>query len=443
MLISKENFSRNVSLAWPMALNAMLLQSAIIIDLMLIAPLGEISIAALGIASALISFLTGIQYAMANGTQILIARANGANNADLLTKTLAAGWLLNFAFSMITFCFIWLSMHRIIQFVSDDIDVQIAAIQYLKITSFMLLVSSLTQVMIVFFNGSRKTRIPLYGFMIEMPCNVAVSWVLIYGYFGFPEMGLAGAGVGSVFAVVVRLVYLAFQLYRERWLNVMNGFRVMTVATLKHHFSEVSPIAANFVMLTGGAMLYQMLFAQLEVSEYAAITLVFPWMRFGTQFMNSWAQATAINVSQFIGQESTREIPGFVPQAMRITALMSGIIAVGFYLFSVYIPKIYSAMAVETVTALAIIAPIYIVLPLVRTYNTICGHTLRAMGDSFKVLRVHVITQWCISIPLCAVLIYLQAPLFWVFSVIFLEECLKALPFRQNLKGRLAFYQVQ
>jgi len=57
--------------------------------------------------------------------------------------------------------------------------------------------------------SSKNTRIPLYGFLMEIPVNVVISVVLIYGYFGLPAMGLAGAALGSLAAIALRLTYIA------------------------------------------------------------------------------------------------------------------------------------------------------------------------------------------------------------------------------------------
>jgi putative MATE family efflux protein len=435
--ISKENFKKNVSLAWPLALNSILVQSMVVVDLMLVAPLGEIPIAALGIATAIIAFLIGTQYALANGTQMLIARAVGAGESNLIAATLAIGWIINVGFSSITFLALFFGAEVILSTFVEQARVALEAQRYLNVSVFMLLVSSVTQVMIVYFNGSGKTKIPMYGFMLEIPFNVVVSLVLIHGLFGMPELGLQGAAIGTFVAVCVRLLYLGHRISRDRNVSIATGFKKASRSQLKKDFLEIYPIAANFVTLTGGVLVYQLLFAQLNIYAYAAITLVMPWMKMGAQFINSWSHATAINVSQFLGKKDLSSIPEFVVQAVRITNVIALIICGIFVIFSLILPLLYPAMEAQTLKALSIIAPIYILTPLVRTYNTICGHTLRALGESMRVLQLHVITQWVICLPLLALFIILKLPLIIVFGVTLLEECLKTLSFRRKLHRKL------
>jgi len=61
MKLSRKTLVQNASLAWPMTCNALLMQSVTIIDLLLIASLGEQPIAAFGIAGAIVAFILGIK----------------------------------------------------------------------------------------------------------------------------------------------------------------------------------------------------------------------------------------------------------------------------------------------------------------------------------------------------------------------------------------------
>ena len=62
---------------------------------------------------------------------------------------------------------------------------------------------------------------------------------------------------------------------------------------------------------------------------------------------------------------------------------------------------------------------------------------MRALGESLKVLKLHIVCQWLISLPLLALLIYLQAPLLIVFSITLLEECVKTWFFRAYLLQKI------
>lgn len=443
MNLSKKALLHNASLAWPMTCNAILMQSVTIIDLLLIASLGEKQVAAFGIAGAIVAFIIGIQFSIANGTQLVLSRAVGAGDKKHIGLVMASGWVTNLGFSIVALLVLLLVSTPIIDALTQHPLVSSEAKSYVHIALILLFFSSASVVMEVYFNATKKTRIPLYGFMIEIPINVACSFILIYGLWGAPAMGLAGAAYGSVIAIIIRFIYLSYRFYQEKTQGEVAGFNVLNKLAIKEHIQEIVPIVANFVVLLTGLLLFQMLFSQLPVASYAAITLVLPWIKIVSMFANTWAQASTIIVSQYIGKKEYEAIPEFVQQSLIVTRIISVFILLAFYVFSQLAPTLYANLSKETLTALAIIAPIYIFLPLIRCNNMFCGNMIRAMGDSYLIVRINIITQWLIALPLCALMVYLDAPLYIVFGIILFDEILKCYPFKRTLQKRLVQYEKQ
>ena len=443
MNLSKKALLHNASLAWPMTCNAILMQSVTIIDLLLIASLGEKQVAAFGIAGAIVAFIIGIQFSIANGTQLVLSRAVGAGDKKHIGLVMASGWVTNLGFSIVALLILLLVSTPIIDALAQHPLVSSEAKSYVHIALILLFFSSASVVMEVYFNATKKTRIPLYGFMIEIPINVACSFILIYGLWGAPAMGLTGAACGSVIAIIIRFIYLSYRFYQEKTQGEVLGFNVLNKLAIKEHIQEIVPIVANFVVLLTGLLLFQMLFSQLPVASYAAITLVLPWIKIVSMFANTWAQASTIIVSQYIGKKEYVAIPEFVQQSLIVTRIISVFILLAFYAFSQLAPTMYANLSKETLTALAIIAPIYIFLPLIRCNNMFCGNMIRAMGDSYLIVRINIITQWLIALPLCALMVYLDAPLYVVFGIILFDEILKCYPFKKTLQKRLMQYENQ
>lgn len=435
---SKATLLQNTSLAWPMTCNAILMQSVTIIDLLLIASIGEASIAAFGIAGAIVSFFVSIQFAISNGTQLVLSRAVGAGDKRKVGLEMASGWVANLGFSCISLFFLLFAADPIVNRITDNTIVADQALSYIHISLFLLIFASASQVMVVYFNANKKTRIPLYGFMIEIPLNIVCSVFLIHGLWGAPALGLEGAALGSVIAIGVRFIYLSFCLYQEKIQGNVAGFSVISRASIIAHIQEVIPIVANFIVLLTGLLLFQVLFAQLPVHAYAAITLVLPWIKIFSMFANSWAQASTIMVSQYLGKKEFNSIPPFVSQSFIVTRIIAVFIALGFFILSLSFSVFYPNLSTDTLSALAMIAPVYIILPLFRTNNMFCGQMIRAMGESYVIVRVNIISQWVITLPLCALLIYFNAPLYLVFGTILFDEVIKVLAFSKTLKKCLA-----
>lgn len=429
---------KNISLAWPLALNGLLMQSMLMIDTLLISPLGEIPLAALGIASAILAFMLGVQMALANGTQLILSRAVGSGNSNLLTKGFWAGLSINFAVALVFCISMYFGAQSIVSSLSDDLLLQQQTKGYLELAIYLVPSTAIAQVLIALFNSRDKSKTPLKGYLIEMPINAVLSYFLIHGVDDFQGMdfsegmGVQGAALGSLIAIVIRLFYLIVCLRMDHTLDLeFNSGLSTLIKSIRLHSVEIFPFAANITILQIGISIYQLLYSQLSLNAYAAIILIMPWLRGIGQFVASWAHASAISISQAIGSKKLDDLADNINKSIDVAVIVSIICAGLFVVLHFFLPSIYPDLEAETYVALSVIAPLYIFLPIVRGYNTVHGHILRALGKTTSVFKINFIGQWVISIPLCALLIlYFDASIFWAFAIQPFEEVVKALPFR-------------
>jgi Na+-driven multidrug efflux pump len=253
---------------------------------------------------------------------------------------------------------------------------------YLAAFSIAFVGIAISQNLTVFFNATGRSRVPFYSNLIELPINVLLSWLLIHGHWGLPALGLAGAALGSGAAIVIRCGYLYFKISET---NLWDGHSDETSQrpklAIRRHFSQAFPIAANFITMLLSINVCMMLYARLGVHQFAALTLLFPWMRVAGNIVTAWAQATGISVGQILGREGWLYLDSFVSRAWRVVLLL-GFLAAGFYAFMFYLFEfIYPDLEAQTLNYLWDLMPILLFLPLIRSSNTICGHVLRAFGE--------------------------------------------------------------
>ncbi|MEZ9896507.1 MATE family efflux transporter [Vibrio breoganii] len=430
---------KNISIAWPLALNALLMQSMLMIDTFLVSPLGEVSLAAMGIASTIVAFIIGIQMALANGTQLVLSRAVGSGVQASLAKGFWSGMIINFSVAALFLILLQFFDHQLIEALTDDTSLYEEINDYLSVSQYLVLFNAITQVIIALFNSLGRTKIPFKGYLIEMPINAFTSYFLIYGFAGFEGMGVKGAATGTLIAIMIRMAYLLACMHLSNEVDLpfkkhIDGIR----HSIKNHFIEIFPVAANVTILSIGATVYQLLYSQLNINAYVAITLVMPWLRSGTQFITAWAHSSAISISQAIGSNKMDDLAKNVDTSIDIAVCISIVCAVFFGILSLFIADIYPNLDPATYVALATIAPLYIFLPIVRGYNTVHGHVLRALGKTTAVFKINFTGQWVISIPLCALIIMVfDGSIFWAFAIQPFEEIVKALPFRHLARKSL------
>ena len=433
------SMKKNFNLAWPIGMNAVLLQLILVIDTVLITPLGEESLAAMGIAASIAGIILGLLFAFSNGTQLVIAQAFGAKNTALVSRGFRSGRFINIAIVVIGILLIFTGAKHLVGLIADTDEVATMAYEYLKVFSLVAIGVAFSQNITVFFNATGNSRIPFYANIIEIPVNVIVSLVLIYGYLGLPEMGLTGAAIGSAVAISCRTIFLLSFYAKQQTKNGItteNPPEKLTFADIKYHLKYATPIAGTFISAVIVGSICMLIYAKLGVNQFAALTLIAPWVKVFANLATAWAQASSIIVGQLLGNKSWGLIDGFISKSWRISFYIGVIISLSyvsvFYLFKLIYPELQQ----ETIDTLWQFVPILFLIGFIRTSNTFCGNVLRAGGDAKHIFKIHAYTQWFVILPLSALFVlYWELSAVWVFGLTLLEETIKSIPFHIRMLG--------
>ncbi|WP_394155333.1 MATE family efflux transporter [Loktanella salsilacus] len=428
-------------LAWPLTLKAMMLHGIVVTDSLLVAALGEEALAAMGLAAAIGTLLLGILLAFSNATQIRVAVAFGANHPVDLKSGFYCGLAINLCVALIGIIAVYLFAGGIVEGLAHTPDIAAQAQRYLGVFMFVVLSEAVCQCLSGHFDGSGQTRVPFYSYLIAVPANVLCSVVLIHGLFGLPQMGLTGAAVGSAVSSVLRAVFLGTVFYRQNhWYRDVTGWRQGSFWTAtKRHLVFALPIAATFGSSTVANSAAALIYAKMSVNQFAAMTLIMPWVQIAGTIGITWAQATGIIVAQLLGKAySSASLDIFLRRAWRIAFVAAALVSVTYLIVCLASGWIYQGLQAETKSALFSFLPVLLLLPFPKGSNAICGNTLRAGGDTIYVMNIFVGGQWLVRIPLTAIMVlYFDLSVTWVFTLLLVEELVKFPAFHMRLfKGK-------
>lgn len=420
-----------------MTLKAIILQGTVVIDTYLVSALGETSLAAMGLAAAIAGIVLGGILAFSNAMQIRIAQAYGIGETLFLKSALASGLAVSLAIGVIGLIVIALFGGSVIDAMAPSAEVGALARDYLAVFSLVILGEAIGQTLSSYFNGCGATRIPLYGFCLSLPVNVATSIVLIHGYLGLPAFGVTGAAIGSAIAIAIQVAFLVHRfLRRDGHILRAQGWRQGTFpATLRRHLGFALPIAATFFSATFATQVCTLIYARLSLNEFAAMTLIAPWIMVTGTVGMQWAQATGIIVAQLLGQKRSEPVfDRFLLSAWRGALVASGIVSALLLAVCLSAGILYADLNKETRVVLLGFLPVLLVLPFPKGSNAICGNTLRASGDTIYVMHIFVWAQWLFRVPATALAVFwFDLSAFWVLSLLLWEEFLKFPAFHRRL----------
>ncbi|MEM7488150.1 MAG: MATE family efflux transporter, partial [Pseudomonadota bacterium] len=407
-----------LAIAWPMALKAVILQATIVIDAWLVAGLGETALAGLGLAAAVAGVALSAIFAFASALQIRTAQAEGTGDATFLRSTLGAGLAVSGAIGAVSAVFLLITGTPILTALAPVPEAADLASDYLRIFVLVILGEALGQVLSSHFNGRGRPKVPLVSFALSLPVNVALSAALIHGAGGLPEMGVAGAAWGSVVAVAIQVGVMAAVLWRDGpratgWQG--GGFG----PALGRHLAFVAPIATTFLSAGVAINLCNLLYTRMPLQDFAAMTLVVPWVKVAGAIGMQWAQGSGIVVAQLLGRRrGADDLDRFLSGAWRAGFVVAAGVAAIYAAVLLSVDWLYPTLAPGTRAIASGLLPLAVVLPILQQTNAICGNTLRASGDTIYVMNLFLASQWAFKVPATALaVLVLDLPAFWVFAV--------------------------
>ena len=425
------------ALAWPMTLKAIFLHGTVVIDGFLVSSLGEGALAAMGLAAALGGIVLGVIFAFSHAMQIRTAQAFGGGDPVFLKSVLASGLTISLSIGLIGVIAIFIGGGALIASLAPSPDIAKQATSYLYIFSIVILCEAIGQCIASYFNGCSRSKLPLYGYLLSVPINVASSIVLIHGYLGLPALGVAGAALGSAIAIFVQTVFWVILLLRTNGhlARVVGWHNDRFIPTAKRHLWFSLPIAATFVSATLSTHVCSLIYVNMSLNGFAALTLIAPWNLLAGQVAMQWTQATGILVAQLLGKRTPEDVlDRFLSSAWRGAFVAAAIVSMIFLVMCLSLDWIYPNLEPETRAILFGFLPILLIIQFPRATNAICGNTLRAAGDTVYVMHIFIWSQWAFRVPATAILIlYFDLSAFWILSLFLWEEVIKFPAFHRRL----------
>ena len=420
-----------------MILKAVFLHGTVVVDGLLVAPLGEIAIAAMGVASAVGGIVLGFIFAFSHAMQIRSAQAFGADNGVFQKSVLFTGTTIGMFLGLMGVILIAIFGKFAIASLASNEHVATEAWTYLSIFTIFILGQSVSQPVVSYFNGCGRAKIPLIGYCISVPINIVSSYALIFGVWGAPELGVAGAALGSALAIIAQTIYLVAQLVRiEGHLRRVVGWHNGTfLQTLTNLITFSFPIGATFVSAIFASHVCVLIYAKMTLPAFAALTLIVPWNMLAGQISMQWTQATGIIVAQLLGNRTKDTVlASFLNMAWRYAFVAAGIVSTIFLVMCLSVDEIYPKLETETRAIIFGFLPLLILSQPLRATNAICGNVLRASGDTIYVMHIFIWSQWAFRVPLTALFVlYWDLSAFWVLSLWLAEEVVKFPAFHWRL----------
>ncbi|WP_346859989.1 MATE family efflux transporter [uncultured Draconibacterium sp.] len=393
-------YKRNLALAFPIVLSQIGQVTVSLVDNMMVGHVGTVELAAAAFANSV--FMIGMVFGMGItfGLTPLVGKAYGNND---LKKTVV--WLKNGVFSNIVSGFglamVMFGIYFLLPLMGQTSEVLNLAGPY-----YLLLCASYIPFVLFFtfkqfFEGLGNTKMAMQITLTANVVNVLVNYVFIFGKFGFPELGLNGAGIGTLVSRLIMPVLFSFYVVRHsryRRYFLMAHFQPLLKRNVISILKIGLPIGLQLIVEVSAFGIGAVMMGWLGETPLAAHQVALGLATFSYMIALGVSQANTIRVSHQMGIKDYTSMRRAAYASTHLVLVFMSFTALLFILARNLLPYLFTSdiEVIKISAGLLIIAAIF---QLFDGLQVSMLSTLRGMADVTVPMFVAFIAYLLVGIP--------------------------------------------
>ncbi len=424
--------SRMLILAIPIALQNMLTSCAGLVDTAMVARLGNVATSAVGLANRCQLFLQMLIFGICSGGSVLISQYWGARDLEKLRRSYNLGVVLAVLGAAIFMVIAGFFPYEMLCLFTDEEAVRLAGAEYLRIVCFGAIPLSFVNIVCMARRSTEDVKVALVVSGLSVVANTGLNYCLIYGKFGFPEMGLKGAAIATITAQFIQLVLVILIGLAQKHFTIYALPELTKIGRefVKKYIKIALPVICNEFLWGAAFNTYAAIYARQGSENYAAYTLYSSIEQLVFVFFIGACNASAILIGKSIGQDMIEEAKAIANKTLGLFVAMGAVLGLGLYLLRWPILGLMGVETAYTAQLAASILAFYCLWCPVRQLNYVLIVGILRAGCDTKVsavLDVGVALLW--GVPVTWLLAYVfKVPFLWLVAGTFLAEDLLKLP---------------
>ena len=209
-----KEFRYNLQLSFPVMLGMLGHTFVAFADNVTVGQLGTAELAAVSLGNSFIFIAMSLGIGFTTAITPLVAEADSSSNIGDGKNAFKHGLVLSTILSIILFCLILMSK-PLLYVMDQPIEVVNLAIPYLDIVALSLIPLIIFQALKQFSDGLSNTKYPMYATILANIINIILNYLLIFGSFGFPKLGIIGAAIGTLVSRII-MVYFLWLIFKSK-----------------------------------------------------------------------------------------------------------------------------------------------------------------------------------------------------------------------------------
>lgn len=429
MMNDRVFLSKTVKIAFPVAMQGMLNTVVNMIDTMMIGSLGATAIAAVGLANKVFFVMTLLVFGVVSGSGILAAQFWGNQDVKGIRKVLGLALLMAAGAAFAFFLPAVLCPRAVMRiFTTGEETIRIGA-SYLVLAAFSYPFIAVSNTYVAMLRAVGQVKAPVVISSVTILINIVLNYTLIFGKFGAPAMGVAGAAVATLTARAAEMCALLGVVYLGRSPIACRPWELFgyPAGFVKKFFVTAAPVIANEFVWGLGVTMYSLAYGRMGDGAVAAITVATTIQDIMAVLFQGLGAAASVILGNEMGAgklaQAERDAKSFlILQFLLSVAVACLCAATRGQVIALY--RVTGEVA-RDVSRCLLVFSLYMPCKMFN-YANIVG-VLRSGGDTRVCLFLDCSGVWLIGIPMAFLGgLVLKQPIWIVYAMVTLEEVYKA-----------------
>lgn len=405
LLADKAFFKKVIIIAMPIVLQQLITSSVQLVDNLMVGSLGELAIGAVSVVNQLYFVVIIVTFGAMGGAGIFTAQYYGSNQHDKLKQTFRFKLLISLTLSIIAIVLFTLFGETFIGlFTKNPITIKMG-LQYLNIAKWIMIPLTISSAISTTFREIGITKPLLKISAVAILLNVVLNYLLIFGNFGFPRLGIEGAAIATLisrileFALLFILLIVKGKAFNTRISHIFKIEKLL----LKVIVITAIPLVINEFLFSFGQTFFMQSYALRGDSALAAINISAAISQLVFITFGGIGTAVAVLVGNTLGENKLQEAKENSKKIFLFAFLFALILGLILFILSFFILNLYDISQETEYIAKFNIRVNALIIPIISLYMAMY-FTLRSGGDTRSTMIMDAGFIWLVQVPLIYVL---------------------------------------
>lgn len=388
------------SLSWPIFIDIFLHLATLFINTYMISHVSMSMVAATTVGNQFFDIFIPIFNFIGIGCSVVVAQYLGAGNREFARRAIHLSISFNLVLGLLCYVFISAMGYQVLIWMNTPAAILDMSYNYFHILGICLIFEAIAIIMASCLRVFGRSQVAMYVSLIMNVITVIGNIIVLYGFWGFPQMGLEGVAWSTVIGRVIGVTLLFCLLfYGLRIKTELSLFFHWNKNILKQIFKIGLPSAGENLSWSGQVLVMTAFIGLMGETALAAQAIFFQISYFMMLFAIAIGVGNEIMVGHLVGAKRFDDAYKRTFKSLKLGIIVTAIVVITFFL----VRKPLVTSFTDNFDVVNTILPIFLLSILLepgRTQNIIMVNALRATGDAKFPLYTAIIFMWGVAIPI-------------------------------------------